>query len=344
MLKNIPLFVVMGGLLFASLSASAHYDLNNYSIGGGSTNSTHSTTYNTQGALGEQSNKNAASSTKTGNSGSIQAEQLSVPLAPTLSNGGGIYYNKLLLTLNDTAGTSNYPADTVFAIEVCSGACGSYSYVQSDGSLNASPVFQTYTTWGGASGSYIIGLSNGTSYQAKVSAKQGMFTNTAYGAAGSASTVSPSTTFSVSPNSLTLSNLTPGSIITSSNLTFGFTTNGAYGGAIYVSGVNGGLHSTQQNYLIPAYNGNLSTPAQGFGIQASNANQTSGGPLVIQSPFNGTGNVVGPESTVPQQMLTSGAPITAGSANADIQAKASSTTPASADYQESLTFIASGSF
>ena len=111
-----------------------------------------------------------------------------------------------------------------------------------------------------------------------------------------------------------------------------------------MSGANGGLFSAKQNYLIPAYNGDLSTPAQGFGVQASNATETSGGPLVIQSPFNDSGTVVGPDSAVPQPMFTSAAPITTGSANAAILAKASSTTPASADYSETLTFVAAGNF
>ncbi len=344
MRQSLALVLAVGGLFFGSLSSSTHYDLNNYSIGGGGTNSTHSTTYYTQGTVGTQGNGTAVGGTKNGGSGSIQAEQLSVPQAPTLSNGSGQYYNKLLLTLNDNAGTSAYPTDVTFAVEVCSGVCSSYSYLQADGSLNSSPVFQTYSTWGGAGGFFMTALTSNTAYQAKVSAKQGTFTNTKYGPAGSATTATPSLTFSVSPNTLTLSNLTPGSIITSSALTFGFTTNAAVGGAVYMSGANGGLHSARQGSLIAAYNGDLSTPSSGFGVQASNASETSGGPLVIQSPFNDSGTVVGPDSTVPTQMFTSASPITSGSANANILAKASSTTPASSDYSETLTFVAAGDF
>lgn len=344
MRRNLALVLAVGGLFFGSFSSSPHYDLNNYNLGAGGTNSTHSTTYYTQGTIGEQGNGIANGDTRNGGSGSIQTEQLSTPRTPTLSNGSGLYYNKLLLTINDNAGTNSYPTDVTFAVEVCSGSCSSYSYLQTDGSLNTSPVFQTYTAWGGASGFYITGLTPNTAYQAKVSAKEGTFTNTDYGPAGSATTANPSLTFSVSPNSLTLSNLTPGTIVTSSSLTFGFTTNAAVGGAVYMSGANGGLYSAKQSSLIAAYNGDLSTPTQGFGIQASNASESSGGPLVIQSPFNDSGTIVGPDSTVPRQMLTSGAPITSGSANADILAKASSTTPASSDYSETLTFVAAADF
>lgn len=141
-----------------------------------------------------------------------------------------------------------------------------------------------------------------------------------------------------------MGSLLPNTIITSSNITFGFSTNGASGGAVYVSGAHAGLFSTSENSLIGAYTGNLATPSSGFGIQATNATQTSGGPFTIASPFNLTGNNVGADSTSLQKLLTSANPITSGTANANVQAKASSVTPAGLDYQETLNFVASGNF
>jgi hypothetical protein len=127
-------------------------------------------------------------------------------------------------------------------------------------------------------------------------------------------------------------------------MSIGFATNADSGGAVYVSGARAGLFSTTQNYLIPAYSGNLAGQSQGFGVQASGPTQTSGGPLADVSPFNGSGNSVGAESTTPNQILTTTAPIVGGSASANVQAKSASTTPATADYTETLTFIATGNF
>jgi hypothetical protein len=345
MLKSLSMALIIGGYTFGVLSTSPHYGLNNYSIGaGGATNSSNGT-YSSQASLGEQANGKTANTPLTGNSGSIQSEQLSVPLAPTLSNNSGIDYNKLQITLNDTAGSNNYPTDTTFAIAVSTTSNFTTTfYVQADGSLNTTPVYQTYTTWGGTSGSYIIGLTSNQIYYAKVSALEGKFTNTAYGASTSATTASPTTTFSVTPNTLSLGSLLPSTVITSSNLTFGFSTNGANGGTVYVSGTHAGLYSTSESSLISAYSGNLTTPASGFGVQATNATQTSGGPFTASSPFNLTGHTVGAESMSLQNFLTSALPVTSATANANVQAKASSLTPAALDYQETLTFVASGNF
>jgi hypothetical protein len=328
-------------LIFASFSASTHDALQNYSIGPGATNSAASNTYSLQGTVGEQANGTTSGSTYTANNGSVQTEQLNVPPAPTLSNGSNTYYNKLNLIVN--AGSN--PADTTFAVAASTDNFTTTNYVQADGTLNTTPVYQLASTWNNSGlGTFMIGLTPSTSYEVKVAAKQGQFTNTEYGAYATASTVAPAITFSVSPNSTNLGNLLPGSVVTSSNLSFTFATNAASGGNVYVSGQHNGLLSALQSHTIAAFSGNLAGQSEGFGVQATNPNQSSGGPLSTVSPFNGTSNTVGAESTVPQAMLTTANPIVSGTANANLQAKASSTTPASTDYQEVLTFIASASF
>jgi hypothetical protein len=328
--------------LFAAFPAGTSYKLNSYSVGPGGSNTTSSTTYKAQVNLGEQVNNSTTGTAApdTSNNGGIGAEQLNVPPAPTLSNGAGTYYNKL----NFIISTGGNPSDSTFAVAVSTNNFVSTFYVQADGTLGATAVYQTYITWGGGGGSFMTGLTPSTAYKAKVAAKQGNFTNTNYGAAATASTVAASVTFSVSPNSTTLSNLLPNTIITSSNLSFTYSTNAANGGGVYVSGSNTGLLSTAKSYTLSAFTGNLAPQTQGFGIQASTPSQSSGGPLNLVSPFNGTSNVVGAESTVPKQILSSSAPIVSGTAIATLQAKASSTTPSSTDYQETLTFIASASF
>jgi len=331
---SLPLFV-------AAFSSSNSYQLNSYGIGSGGSSSSSSTTYHLQASAGEQADGSSSGSAYASNNGSIGAEQLNVPGTPTLTNGSNTYYNKLKIILD----TSGNPSDATYAVAVSTNGFASTSYVQADGTLGASPVYQLYTTWGGASGTFIVNLVSGTTYQVKVAAQQGLFTNTAYGAAASASTVTPSLTFSLSPSSTSFSGLLPGVVTTSaSDITLNLTTNAVAGGSVYVSGQSNGLMSILEGHTIGAFNGDLASVNEGFGIQAINVTQTSGGPFSPASPFNVSGTSTGAETTVPQQILTSAAPIIGGTASARLKAKASANTPAGPDYQEVLTFVAAASF
>lgn len=343
MLTRVPILLALGASLFASFSSNASYQLKSYSVGPGATNSAASGSFKLQGSAGEQANGTTANSSNTAGNGSIQTEQLSVPPAPTLGNGSNTYYNKLSLTINPG---NDIATDITFAVAVSTDNFVTTNYVQADGTLGSSPVYQTYSTWGSSGGTFMTGLTPSTTYKVKVAAKQGLFTNTAYGATTSASTVAPSVTFLVSPNSINIGTLLPGSVTTSSNLTFSFATNAASGGNVYVSGQNAapGLHSTAETHTIPAFTGNLSSQSEGFGIQATNPSQTSGGPLSVASPFNGSTHNVGAESVTPQSVLVAATPIIGGTANANLQAITTQSTPSGTDYTETLTFIAAASF
>lgn len=341
-----------GLLLFASFSQSSNYNLNSYSVGPAGTSNSHSTNYYTQSNGGETSTGTVSSGTKSGTAGGVQTEQLSVPQAPTVSNGSSLYYNQLLVTLNDNAGTSSYPADVAFSIGVSTANCftsaciqsGAVKFVQTGGSLNTSQFYQSYSAWGGSSGTFVTGLASSTTYYVAVAAKQGSFTNTAYGSSASAGTAAPSVTFSVSPNSLHFGSILPGTVYTSSTVTFGLASNAVYGTTIYNAGQNGGLHSTYGGSTIPALTGNLASNSHGFGLQGVSVTQTSGGPLGILSPYNASGNTVGTESTTFAPIFSSPASIIGGSATMNMQAKANSTDPAASDYSETITFLAAASF
>lgn len=341
MLRN--LFIGMGLVLFSFFGAfpsSANYVLKSYSIGPGATNTASSATYDAQASLGEQSNGSTSSTNYSANNGSIQTEQLNIPPAPTLSNGGNSFYNKLQCLIN----TGGNQSDVTYAIAVSTNNFVSTSYVQADGTLGSNVTYQSFTTWGGSGGLLINNLSPSTTYQVRVAAMEGLFTNTNYGATASIATVAPSITFSLTPATINLGTLYSGTIITSGYNTVSFSTNAVSGGSVYVEGANQGLKSLLGNYLIPAVSGDLASLTQGFGVQGTNANETSGGPLIIDSPFNGTGNNVGGETNSYTPIFTSVGPITNGTANTDTQAKVSNSTPASNDYQEVLTFVASASF
>ena len=341
-----------GVLLFASFSQSSNYNLNSYSVGPAGTNSAHSTNYYTQSNGGESATGTVSGSTESGTSGGVQTEQLAVPQAPTVSNGSSLYYNQLLVTLNDNAGTSNYPADVTFSIGVSTTNCftsacvqsGAVKFVQTGGALGGSENYQSYSAWGSGSGTFVTGLTSSTTYYVSVAAKQGTFTNTEYGPSANATTAAPSVTFSVSPNSLTFSGLLPGTVYTSSTVTFGLASNAVYGATIYNAGANGGLLSPSKSATIPATTGNLASASHGFGLQGTGTSQTSGGPLNILSPYNGSSNTVGTESASYTPIFSSSAALVGGSATMNMQAKASSTDPASADYDETMTFLAAASF
>ncbi len=339
-------------LLFATFSSSSNYGLNSYSVGPAGTSNSRSTTYYTQSAGGEVSGSGTASTHDNGSSGGVQAEQLAVPQAPTVSNGSSTYYNHLLVTLNNNAGTNSYPADVTFSVGVSTTNCftsacvgsGAVKFVQTGGSLGSSQFYQTYSAWGSGSGTSVVGLTPSTTYYVAVAAMQGTFTDTEYGASASAATTSPSLTFSVTPSTLSFSSLLPGTTFTSGTVTFSLATNATYGANIYNAGQNGGLHSTLTSSTIPALTGTLSSSSHGFGLQGVTASQTSGGPLSIDSPYNGSGSTVGTESTSFTPVFTTSAAVVGGSATLNMQAKAASSDPASTDYAEVLTFLAAASF
>lgn len=327
-------------LLFGAFSSSTTYQLQNYGVGSSASNDASSTTYQLESSTGQITSVNTSSVTYSALAGSLQAQQANVPPAPSLTNGGGTYYNKLDIVIN----TGGNPTDTTYSIAVSSDNFVTTNYVQADGSLSGTPLFRTYVQWGGASGTTIINLATSTTYKAKVSALQGKYTNSAYGPAATAATTSPSILFSVSPNSITLPNLLSGSVVTSANITANFATNANYGGRVYVSDSNAGLTSTSHSSTIPSATANLSIVGRGYGAQGTSVTQTSGGPLSIVSPYNSLTTNVGALSTTPQALFSSSAPIVGGQGILVLMAKASSTDAAANDYQDTLTFIAAANF
>jgi hypothetical protein len=327
-------------LLFASFSASNTYVLNSYSIGPGGSNSATSNTYKAQVNAGEISGT-SNSTTYTEHSGAVQTEQLNVPLAPTLSNGSGTYYNELQFTVNPGI----LPSDTTYAIAVSPNNFTTTYYVQATGALGGSPVYQSYTAWGGSSGSYMTGLSNSSTYEVKVAAMEGLFTNTEYGPYATSTTTTPSISLSISPTSSNLGSLTAGSVITSTtNIIANLTTDAESGANVFVYGQYGGLYSPSKGYTIAGVTGNLAALPEGFGLQGVSATQGSGGPFNLISPYNQSANNVGPDSKTPYPILTTTKEVQSGQSVIEFQAKSANIDPAANDYQEQLTFSAAAQF
>lgn len=333
--------------------ASTNYQLKDFGFGSGGEENMSSANYAIDGISGEQSNGSLAGSSYNLGSGLIFTQQANVPPAPAFTNPSN-YYNKLKIVL----ATGSNPTDTKFAIAISTDDFVTTNYVQSDNTVGAtlgSEDYQTYATWGGAGGFNVIGLLPSTTYKVKVKAMQGKFTETGYGPTATAATVSPQLTFDVDVSS-TDSDTNPPFTITFSSLTAGtvfdgpdkiwvdFETNGESGGRVYIYGQNAGLLSSEKSTTILSASGDLSSLSSGFGAQGSTATQSSGGPFVISSPYNGSSNVVGIIDTSIRDIFTTTAPIVGGRASLLLKAKSNAVTPASADYAERITMIASGSF
>lgn len=338
-------------MVFFAVPASTNYQLKTYEFGGGGDKDLNSANYKMEGIIGELNGQSSANGTSL-NGGMFYVQMANTPGAPTFTNDTGTQYNKLKIILN----TSNNPSDTTYAIAISKDNWVTTQYVQADNTVGSTLVFanfQTYAAWGGASGSYIIGLDTGTTYKVKVKARQGNFTEGPYGPESTAATVDPSLSFDIdinasdietaAPYAVAFGDLTVGSVTTATDkIWIDIDTNGDNGAQVFIKGTNGSLVSSQGN-TITSLTADLSVQSQGWGIQGNTTGQTAGGPLNFISPYNGSSENVGIINTTLQPLLSSSTSLTAGRASILLKTKINATTPA-AEYSETLTLIAAGSF
>lgn len=364
-LKIVPLFFIFyvlclflvpstlaGASGVSGTPTSTNYQLLDYGLGSGGIATSSSTNFMLQGISGEIEFASPSSSNYILGPGLTYTLEPNVPAAPAFTNPSN-YYDKLNLII-DNGGNSS---DTTFVIQIASNSANfsqNVYYVQADDTLGTTPVWQTYTLWGGAGGMTLIGLYPGTTYYVRVAAKRGTFQQGQYSAISNASTINPTFTFnlqttsqSTPPFSIAIGQLNAGSVTTSPDkATVTISTNANNGGIVYLYDSNSGLLSaTAGNYTIPSVSNDLSSLLQGYGAQGTTVTQTSGGPMELLSPYNGISNNVGILNTTQQPFADStGSPVTSGQASFQLMAKPSTTTPAAGDYTDTLTVIATGSF
>jgi hypothetical protein len=337
---------------FAALPSTSNYKLNSFGFGSGGTAGSSTSNYSLEGISGEVSGQTANTTTYQDKPGFIETQQANVPTV-TLTNPSN-YYDKLKFVI----GQQSNPTDATYALQVkvndvtCDFTTGTIRYVKSDNTLGSTLTtadYQTYTTWGGASGTNIIGLSSNTTYCIRAKATQGKFSESAYGTSSSAATVGQQLSFCTystsgicgGSHSVSFGNLTGGNITNStSNIGIDFSTNADSGGSVYVYSSNGALSSVHApGSPITSASGDISLASQGYGAQIASVTN-----LTKVSPYNGAGNTVGILSTSVSTILDSSVPVTSGSAIIQLQAKPSVTTPASNDYADTLTLIAAAAF
>jgi hypothetical protein len=337
--------------LFFVMPASTTYEMHDYGFGAGGVGVGDSSNYSISGIAGEVSGANETGSTYDLGPGLQFTRQSNTPAAPTFSNPGSSY-NKLQFILS----SGSNPSDTLYAIAISNDNFATTNYIQADNTVGATAVYQTYTAWGGGSGAYVIGLAANTTYKIKVRAVQTKYTESAFSAEASATTTTPSVTYDLdvsttdsetsAPYTVAFGQLALGSVTTpTTKVWVDLATNAEQGAFVYVYSNSAGLLSSSTGHTITSATGDLASASEGFGLQVSTATQTSGGPLVAVSPYNGAGENVGVLDTTTRTIFqSSSASIVGGRGSVLLKAKASASTPGASDYSTVITMIASATF
>lgn len=215
---------------------STTYELKQFGFGSGGTENADSTTYSMFGIAGELDLGRPTSTTYALNSGLTYTMQANVPPAPAFTNPGS-NYDRLLIVVN----TGNNPTDGKFAIAISrDNFVSDTKYVQSDytiGSVLGLEDWQLYTGgagtgWGGASGFYVTGLNENTTYTIKVAAKHGNYTEVGFGPTAQIATSVPSLSFGLDAASVTFNLNTSNSYSDTTKSTVFTTSTNAYNGYV----------------------------------------------------------------------------------------------------------------
>ena len=114
----------------------------------------------------------------------------SVPSAPTVSNPTSA-------SLSVSVNANGNPVSTAFAIQETGG-----QYIQADGTLGASAVWNTASGWGTKT---VTGLSASSTYTFQVKARNAENTETAFGTSASGTTAAPASTINYTGTPVALS-------------------------------------------------------------------------------------------------------------------------------------------
>ncbi len=350
MLKG--LLLGAGVLLFAQLPGTGNYQLRDYGFGSGG-GTTGTSNYSLEGLAGEISGQFTGTDTYGLKPGLLGVQLANLPDAPVWQNPDD-WYNKLQLIIN----TSGNPADTTYAVAISSDGFATTQYVQSDSTVGPAlgiEDFRDYAAWGGGSGMNVIGLRPSTTYEVRVKARHGEFSETGFGPVASAATSQASLTFDIdiastdtetaAPYVLAFGSVNPDAVMDSpEHIWLDIASNAESGALVYIVSDNGGLVSPAAGHTISAVTGDLDALSEGIGAQNATASVASGSPLTIPSPYNGASHVIGAVDAQFRQFLQASGPLTGGRASFLLKLRTTSVTPAAADYTDVYTLIATAAF
>jgi hypothetical protein len=315
---------------YADLPSSSNYKLQNYSFGAGGTTNAASANYGLNGMAGEVEFGQSSSTNFQVGSGLTYMLNVNVPGAPTLSTPNNSY-DRILFILN----TSSNPTDVTYALQISttSNFSSDVNYIKSDGTVGstlATTDFQSYTSWGGASGTYVTGLSNGTTYYIRAAAKQGDYTQTAWGPAAVITTNYATLTFTINNPTINFDNLNGGNSYTDATKsdTLTTTTNSVDGFTVYgreTQALTSDNGSTINNYLSPN-SSPTSWSGTGFGYTTSDATLNGSGGA---NRFNNGSYYAGFGSSAPGDPVDDNTgPVTSDVVTVSYRVTANNSTPA----------------
>jgi hypothetical protein len=279
------------------------YELKEYGFASAGTEAegSDSTTYTIFATAGEVDNGSIDSTSFRSGNGLTYTMQANVPAAPTFTNPGS-NYDRLKFVLDD----GDNPTDTTFAIAISDDDFVTTRYVQDDltiGNTLGAEDWQSYASWGGASGSTITGLAPNKTYKIKAKAVQGDFTESGWSAEASAATIDSTLTFGVDSAAIEFNDLGPSNSYTDSSKTTILTTStNAYNGYV-VYGWNTQPLTNGSN-TIAAYGSSNASPTTwsgtGFGYSTNDSDLsggtadrfTNGGPKYAGFGTSGPGDPV----------------------------------------------------
>jgi hypothetical protein len=307
-LLNTFYMILYTGIAEAGMPSSTNYQLQNYSFGAGGTTNSTSSNYGLNGIAGEVGYGQPSSANYKAGTGLTYMMTANVPTAPTLSTPAN-NYDRILFVINP----GSNPTDVTYALEISttSDFSSNDNYIQSDGTVGSTlstSDFQTYTNWGGASGTFVTGLTSGVTYYIRAQASQGDFTESAWGPAANIATNFASLTFTINNPAITFNNLNAGNSYTDSSQSDTLTTStNAYNGYIIYGRVTQAL-TTPDGNIIANYASPNSTPTAwsgtGFGYTTNDTNLTgtgganrfSNGALYAGFGTSGPGDPVGDDT------------------------------------------------
>lgn len=271
--------------------------------------------------------------------------------------------------------TQNNPDDTLYSAQISYDSFTTYEVIDgvtfspkspSDKSLND---YLSKSAWESPTFN-LRNLRADTTYQLRLTALQGDFTESSPSPVAQATTALPNidvdiditdtaetTPETASPYTLSFTGdyrlIAGGSPITTPDLIWvDISTNGNFGSSLTVRSANhAGLYSPSETYTIPSTDTDLASTSEGYGLQIySTSEQYTGGvdgiltTLDPQAPYAGSGENVGGLPLSFSKILDSSGPLSSGRAGFYVKARAGNSTPGATDYTSTLIFVAVGRY